>query len=178
MGVYTLRSGAGKLVGVRAARWVGGELYQAYYYFRQYNVASMAAARRTARDEAQALDRAWAGEQRRLRRSGRPNLTDVPGIRAIFEVNRSTHQTTYTPKFKVAGSRNTQLYGSSFSIPKWGYRRAWEEAVRYYARSHRQHQWVHLRRLMPPPAQFEEVRCWMNQRGHNVPREAIPAPGE
>lgn len=187
--IYNEGDHPGQFQGIRVVRKVGGILKQEYFPFKRNGKYITLAEEKRLLTRAEELDRQWEQEQKacrqrldteaqRQRWHESPFNTGVRGISARFLVDKrfraGRYVRYYTPAFRVHGQHNHERFVKAFRITTLGYEKAWAEAVRFYAKNKELRTWAHLRRKMPHPDIFREVRAYMNMQGHEISAAKLP----
>lgn len=186
MAIFEYKEGEhpGGFIGFRVVCTVGDEYRQKYFSLRKAKRTEKAAIKNTATE----LEAKWAAEAAIIRKEravlgDHPNVkkvhsTGYTGLRCVIlceKKNRAGEMRTYyAPAFVARGKGE-----KAFRVSKFGYEKAWQEAVKYYSENHDLPKGLKpkILKAMPDKGQFKKIRNDMKKRGHDVPMEVLKKVG-
>jgi hypothetical protein len=182
MAIFEYKEGEhpGGFIGFRVVCTVGDEYRQKYFSLRKAKRTERPAIKKTA----EALEAKWAAEAAIIRREravlgDHPNVkkvhaTGYTGLRCVILCEKKKRagemRTYYAPAFVARGNGE-----KAFRVSKFGYEKAWQEAVKYYSEHHELPKGLKpkILKAMPDKAQFKKIRNDMKKRGHDVPADVL-----
>lgn len=186
MAIFEYKEGEhpGGFVGFRVVCTVGDEYRQKYFSLRKAKKTEKAAIKKTAQE----LEATWAKEAEKIRKEravmgNHPNVkkvhsTGYTGLRCVILCEKKKRagemRSYYAPAFVARGKGE-----KAFRISRYGYQKAWDEAVKYYSENHELPKGLKpkIQKAIPEKAQFRKIRNDMQKRGHNVPMEVLKKVG-
>jgi len=170
----------GGFIGFRVVCTVGDEYRQKYFSLRKIKRAERSVIKKTA----VALEAKWAKEAEKVRNEravmgNHPNVkkvhsTGYTGLRCVILCEKKKRagefRAYYAPAFVARGNGE-----KAFRISKYGYQKAWQEAVKYYSENHELPRGLKpkILKALPEKGQFRKIRNDMNKRGHDVPMDVL-----
>lgn len=171
----------GGFIGLRVVCTVGDDYRQKYFSFRKIKAKTEKA---KVKKEAIALEAKWAEEAKKIRREravlgDHPNVktvhaTGYTGLRCVILCEKKQRagelRHYYAPAFIARGNGE-----KAFRISKFGYDKAWAEAVKYYAENHDLPRGLKpkIAKALPEKDRFRKIRNDMKKRGHDIPMDVL-----
>jgi hypothetical protein len=186
MAIFQYKEGEhpGGFIGFRVVCTVGDEYRQKYFSLRKAKRNEKAAIKKTATE----LEAKWAVEATKIRKEravlgDHPNVkkvhaTGYTGLRCVILCEKKKRggemRTYYAPAFVARGNGE-----KAFRVSKFGYEKAWQEAVKFYAEKHDLPRGLKpkILKAMPEKGQFRKIRTDMNKRGHEVSIDVLKKVG-
>lgn len=182
MAIFEYKEGEhpGGFIGFRVVCTVGDEYRQKYFSLRKAKRTDKAKIKQTAVE----LEAKWAVEASKIRKE-RAVLGDHPNVKKVHSTGYTGLRCVILCEKKRRGGELRHYYApafiargkgeKAFRISKFGYEKAWQEAVKYYSDNHDLPRGLKPRILkeMPKKDQFRKIRNDMKKLGHDVPADVL-----